>query len=281
MKITTVILSIANGEHLIECRRSLEESELRNYSNNIVVIDNSTENLGFSGGNNKGIREGLARGAGSDAILLINDDTKVSPNAIAELARSLETDPSTGICVPKIYFYPGYEYHKDRYTNNDRGHVLWYAGGTIDWNNVLGVHRGVDQVDHGQFDTQSPVEFATGCCALIRKETFNRVGFFDERYFLYLEDLDFSVRTVRTGFHIQYVPSATIWHKNAQSSGVGSTLQDYYFTRNRLLFGMTYAPIKTKFALMRESIKLLVKGSALKRRGVMDYYLGNFGKMVE
>ncbi len=279
MKIITVILSIANGEHLLECRRSLEGSQLQNHSNNIVVIDNSKENLGFTGGNNKGIRQGLSVGA--DAILLINDDTKVDPRAISELADAFESDSSIGVAVPKIYFYPGYEYHKDRYADGDRGRILWYAGGAIDWDNVLGAHRGVDEVDHGQFDTVGHVEFATGCCALIRKEVFGKVGFFDDRYFLYLEDLDFSVRVMRKGFHIQYVPSAIIWHKNAQSSSVGSALQDYYFTRNRLLFGMTYAPSRTKFALFRESIKLLVNGSVLKRRGVMDYYLGNFGKMTE
>lgn len=279
MKITTIILTFGTNGHLEECRKSLEESRLSDINHQILVIDNSTENLGFTGGNNKGIRQALEQK--SDAIFILNDDTKIDPLALSRMTETLRSDPKIGIVVTKIYFYPGFEYHKNRYVVSDRGRVIWYAGGTVDWNNIIGIHRGVDEVDRGQYDEPIDVTFATGCAMMIRREVFERIGLFDDRYFLYLEDADLSVRTRRAGFRIRYEPRAIIWHKNAQSSGVGSSLQDYYFTRNRLLFGMTYAPWKTKFALIREAIKFLVKGPMLRRRAVMDWFSGNYGEMVE
>lgn len=278
MKITTIVLTFGTNGHLEECRRSLEASQCPGINHQILIVDNSTENLGFTGGNNKGIRQALEQK--SDAVLVLNDDTKVDPRALCQMAEILQSDHAIGIVVPKIYFYPGFEYHKDRYADSDRGRVIWYAGGSIDWQNILGIHRGVDEVDHRQFDEPTNVTFATGCAMMISRSVFERIGLFDERYFLYLEDADLSVRAQRAGFRIRYEPRAVIWHKNAQSSGVGSGLQDYYFTRNRLLFGMSYAPWRTKFALVREAMKFLVTGPVLKRRGVMDWFLGNYGEMV-
>ena len=276
MKIATVIVSYRKGEQLSECISSLKKSKLNTAENTIIIIDNTKVNLGFAGGNNKGIQQALEQKA--DAILLLNDDTKVDTFAIERLADTLFSDSHIGIVVPKIYFYPRYEYHKDRYAGIDQGKVIWYAGGSIDWNNVVGIHRGVDEVDHGQYDRQEKVEFATGCCLLIRKEVFQKVGLLDEKYFLYLEDLDFNVRVKQAGYQIIYEPRAIIWHKNAQSSGSGSELHDYFFTRNRLLFGMTYAKLRTRFALLREAIKLLVSGPLWKKRAVHDFLLGRLGK---
>ena len=113
---------------------------------------------------------------------------------------------------------------------------------------------------------------------VITRRALEKVGLLDEKYFMYLEDLDYSERIKKAGFKIIYEPKAIVWHKNAQSSGVGSDLNDYFFTRNRLLFGMTYAPIRTKFALIRESGRLAVKGRKWQKRGVVDFYLRNFEK---
>lgn len=276
MKIATIIVSFGENRDLQETLLSLKKNYLAGVTHKIIVVDNKKDNLGFAGGNNQGIREALAWGA--DAVMLLNDDTKLDPKAINNLSQSLFAGEKIGMIVPKIYFYPGFEYHKTRYHKNDLGKVIWYGGGSIDWNNVIGIHRGVDEVDVGQFDRQEEVEFATGCCLMIKKEVFDAVGFLDEKYFLYLEDLDFNARVKRAGFKIIYEPRAVIWHKNAQSSGVGSGLHDYFFTRNRLLFGFEYAPFRTKLALARESVKLLFTGSDWKRRGVLDFYLRKLGK---
>ena len=156
----------------------------------------------------------------------------------------------------------------------------------MDWNNVIGKHHGVDEVDKSQYEKVEETEFASGCCMMVKREVFEKVGFFDERYYLYYEDSDFCqrVKALPTGrqgkgHRVMYAPKAVIWHKNAASAhGSGSSLQDYYITRNRLLFGMHYAPFRSKLALVRESFSLLLNGRQWQRRGILDFYLGKFGK---
>ena len=275
MKIATVILVYGKSPHLDDCLASLKVAQSSGIDNRIIVVDNSNDNTGYSGGNNKGIRQALAGGA--EAVLLLNDDTKVDKLVLTEMLEALK-DKQVGMVAPKIYFYPGFEFHKDRYKPKERGKVIWYAGGLIDWDNCLGVHRGVDEVDVGQYQKKEETEFATGCAVLIKREVFETTGLYDERYFLYLEDLDLSVRVKNAGFKIIYQPKAIVWHKNAQSSGFGSGLHDYFFTRNRLLFGFEHASFKTKFALVRESIRIFLTGNNWKKKGVIDFYLRKFGK---
>ncbi len=94
----------------------------------------------------------------------------------------------------KIYFEKGYEFFKDKYKDDQRGKVIWYAGGKIDWNNVYGVARGVDEVDKGQFERVEDTDFATGTCMLLSRKALREVGMFNERYFMYYEDTELSVR---------------------------------------------------------------------------------------
>ena len=95
---------------------------------------------------------------------------------------------------------------------------------------------------------------------------------------MYLEDADLSLRMRRAGWKVLYTPYGHLWHKVAQSSGIGSDLNDYYITRNRLLFGMRYASLKTRLALYKESLRFLLDGRDWQKKGVMDFYLGRFGK---
>lgn len=298
-----VVISIINYngvEQTTECLASLAKIILpKNIACEILVIDNASEkpysydkktidrfpitvihnpeNAGFAGGHNVSITESLKQGA--DFVLILNNDTYVDPAFLAELLNVAEKHHKVGIVVPKIYFAKGYEFHKDRYTEKDLGRVFWYAGGSMDWKNILGTHRGVDSVDHGQFNTPEKTDEATGCCMLVKREVFERVGVFDERYFLYLEDSDFNERVKQAGFSIWYQPTAVIWHKNAGSTGgSGSSLQDYFITRNRMLFGMTYAGWRTKLALVRESMRLLRNGRPAQKQGIRDYYQRKFGK---
>jgi GT2 family glycosyltransferase len=242
-----------------------------------VIFIRSEDNLGFSGGFNLGIKEGLHRGA--DYVLIVNNDTLMFPEMIENLLKVLQKNPKAGITTPKIYFAKGHEFHKSRYKENELGKVFWYAGGSTDWANITTIHRGVDEVDKGQYDEEEKTEFASGCCMLIRKEVFEKVGMFNEKYFLYYEDADFNERVKNAGFDIYYVPSAVLVHVNAASTGgSGSALQDYYTTRNRMKFGLTYAPIRSKIALIRESTRLLRTGREWQKKGIKDFYLGRFGK---
>lgn len=304
MKHIAISLLNFNGKkNTLDCLKSLEDLNKDRFELSIIIVDNAStdgsvesikhyvsgikhggikfienkENLGFAGGHNVAIKYALESGA--DYVLLLNNDTYVDRNFVIELFKTAEKDKSVGILSPKIYFAPGFEYHKDRYSKNEIGKVLWYAGGKMDWNNVIGSHRGVDEVDREQFDQVEETGFITGCCAMIKKEVFERVGLLDEKYFLYYEDNDLNVRAKNVGFKTLYVPKSVIWHKNAGSTGgSGSKLQDYYITRSRLLFGIRYAPIRAKFALFRESLRILFSGRHWQKRGVLDFYICKLGK---
>jgi GT2 family glycosyltransferase len=302
MKQIVISLLNFNGKNnTLDCLRSLETIKTGNFKLKVLVVDNaSTEdsahvfsnfkskifdfkfiqnkiNLGFSGGQNIAIEYALANK--TDYVLVLNNDAYVDPNFLNELLKVAETDKNIGILVPKIYFAPGFEFHKDRYSEKEKGKVFWYGGGKMDWANVIGHHRGVDEVDRGQYDKIEGTELATGCCMLVKREVFEQAGVFDNNYFLYYEDSDLSVRVKKAGFGISYVPKSMVWHKNAGSAGgSGSELQDYYITRNRLLFGFKYAPARSKLALFRESLALLLKGRKWQKQGVIDFYKKRFGK---
>ena len=291
MAIFTVIVNYNAGKEILDCLGTLKKSNTQ-----VVVVDNASfdgsaaaiektfpqvelirnpKNRGFAAAANQGIKHSLKKKAA--AVVLLNPDTLVKPDFARQLWQRAQTQPAIGIVGPKIYFAAGFEFHAKRYKKADRGKVIWYAGGQIDWDNIMGVHRGVDKVDRGQFDQPQPVEFVSGCCMLVKRAVFERIGFLDERYFMYLEDMDLCHRARRAGFQLFYDPQAVVWHKNALSSGgSGSHLQTYFFTRNRLLFGFRYAPWRTRFALFRQSLRYLFTGNRWHRRGAIDFFLRRF-----
>ncbi len=296
LKVFVTIITFNSHNATLECLESVERIEKKGFELFVNVIDNgsrevfktkneyknfvlkilrSDQNLGFSGGQNLGIKQALRDGA--DYIVVLNNDTILDKNLIVSLITTFKE--GMGIVSPKIYFAKGYEFHKERYSEKEKGKVFWYAGGIFDWSNMIASHRGVDEVDKGQYDKLSEIDFATGCCMAIRSDVFERVGFFDEKYFLYLEDSDLSNRLKKKGLKIIYQPEAVLWHKNASSAGgSGSILQDYYITRNRLLFGFKYANLRTKLALIRESVKIIISGRRWQKQGAIDFYLGKFGR---
>ena len=300
MKIFIVILNWNRVKDTIECLRSCEKLKRGKAKLSLVLVDNAStdesqkklkklkfgngeyvyiqnkENLGYAGGNNVGIRYALNNKA--DYVIVLNNDTIVDKNLIYEFLKTARGYPKAGILTPKIYFAKGFEFHDDRYKKNELGKVLWYAGGKIDWDNVYGMNRGVDEVDKGQFDKEEEVDFATGTCMFMRSKALKQIGVFDEKYFMYLEDVDLCVRMRRVGWKVLYSPKGKLWHKVAQSSRIGSDLNDYYIHRNRLLFGMRYASVRTKFALLRESIRFVINGRKSQKQGVIDFYLAKFGK---
>jgi GT2 family glycosyltransferase len=255
---------------------SKEHFHLQENKDDVILI-RIDDNTGFTGGYNRGIQEALQRNA--DYVLAINNDTILDPAMIEELLTVYETHDKVGIVVPKIYFAKGHEFHKDRYRQDELGKVFWYAGGYFDWANIQSVHRGVDEVDYGQYDKTEETGFITGCCMLIKREVLEKVGMFDEHFFLYYEDADLCCRVIRAGYKLYYAPKAILQHINASSSGgAGNILQDYFITRNQMLFGMRYAPLKSKFALLRQSIRLLSTGRPMQKKALQDYYKRNFGK---
>jgi len=291
LKIFVILVHYLNQDITEKCLNSLNHLNKHNLIVEVVIVNNnpkedliklkqkyfkytfldSRENLGFAEGNNIGIRKALGNGA--NYILILNNDTIIDQNLIIDLIEPFKLDKMIGAVSPKIYFAPGYEYHINRYQKNELGKVIWYAGGIFDWQNVLGSHRGVDKVDKGQYDTQMETDFITGCAVMIKKEVINKVGFFDASLFMYLEDIDLSQRIKNSGYKIIFCPKGRLWHFNSGSSTVGSNLQDYFITRNRLVVGMRYASFRTKLALIKESVKLFFTGRQWQRIGVKDYFL--------
>lgn len=296
-KIAIITLNYNGKKDTLELLESLKKLKIENGELRIVVVDNASgdgsvsaihqafpevdivqagDNLGFSGGYNKGID--YAKIWGADYFLLINNDCLIKDdNLLDELLETINSDPKIGLVSPKIYFAPGFEFHKNLYGKGDIGKVIWFAGGKFDWNNIGSIHRGIDQVDEGDYDNIEEQEIVSGACVLIKKEVFEKVGLFDENYFLYFEDSDFVKRANTAGFKNYYDGKVAIYHKVSQSTGIGSLITDYYHTRNRLIFGMKYATPRTKFALIREALKLLLLGRPAQRQGVLDYYLGIVG----
>ena len=299
-KVSIIILTWNSIGLTLEVLKDISKLDTKGISIETIVVDNGStdktqeklrgyklpnmpfklirnkENLGFAEGNNIGMRDALKRGA--DYVLLMNNDVIVPRNLVVQLIKVAENDNKIGLLAPKMYFAKGYEFHKERYSNKDLGKVIWYAGGMIDWDNIYSSHKGVDEVDKGQYDKQEETDVVNGACALIRKEVIEDIGYLDKKLFLYWEDADYSQRARKKGWKVVYAPKTHLWHKVAQASGIGSDLNDYFLTRNRMIFGMRYARLRTKLALIRESFKLLVSGRKWQKIGTRDFYLGRFGK---
>lgn len=245
------------------------------YTDDRVTILRLSKNRGFSGANNAGIRWALNNLSGV-AVVLLNDDATVAPDALPILLESLQNNARLGAVTPKIYFTAGHEFHAG-YSKDELGKVLWYAGGIIDWREVVGSHRGVDEVDRGQYDTLIDTPFATGCCVALNAETLQSIGALDDKYFLYYEDSDLSLRMRRAGWKVQYQPKAVAWHQNAGSSGSGSKLHVYYQTRNRLLFAWRYAPWRAKLFLAKQAVLQLRGADPIIKRAILDAVQQRYG----
>lgn len=214
---------------------------------NMTVI--SSENHGYAYGVNRGFEKALEEKY--EKFCIINDDTFFDADFVSSILISLTKHPKS-IITGKIYYAPGYEYHKERYDKDDRGNVLWYAGGTVDWRHATTKHQGVDEIDKRQYDMSKSTSFISGCLMSYDKSVFKTLGYWDESFFLYFEDADYCERAKINGIQLYYDPSIKIWHKISQSTGgSGSLLHVRYQRKNRLRFGLKYAPFRTKLHLIK------------------------------
>ena len=254
------------------------EEAIKNYKlpNMEYKFIQSGANIGFAGGNNVGIKDAVRRGF--DYILLMNNDLILPKDLVVKITNFMEENPDVGAASPKMYFAKGYEFHKDRYKDSERGKVIWYAGGIIDKKNVYSTHRGVDEIDKGQYNEIEETDFANGACVIIRSEIFKKIGYLDDSFFLYWEDADFSRRVKKAGYKIIYFQETCMWHKvSASTGGSGSPTNDYFLTRNRYYYAMRYMSIRTKFAVFRDKIRLLFAGRTWQKWGALDALLGRKG----
>ena len=183
-----------------------------------VKVIRSEKNLGFAGGNNVGIKEAKGK-----YLLLINNDTVFKEFNVDSLIKRLESSPQIGMVCPKIRFEWG--------TN-----PIQYAGYTpLSKISVRNQAIGFGEEDKGQYDTAHSTPYAHGAAMLIKREAIEKVGFMPEDYFLYYEEIDWSMMFTKADYEIWYDPACTIYHKESRSTGQDSPLRTYYITRNRLL----------------------------------------------
>ena len=187
-----------------------------------VRVIRSSQNLGFAGGNNLGIK--AARGK---YLFFINNDTvfhrEQGKTPFQPLIDRLESSDKIGAACPKIRF---------AWDNTP----IQFAGYTPLSNITLRNRSiGYGEEDHGQYDTAHPTPYAHGAAMMVKREAIDKAGLMPECYFLYYEELDWSMMLTRAGYTIWYEPASIIYHKESQATGQNSPLKTYYLTRNRLL----------------------------------------------
>lgn len=222
-----------------------------------VKVIHSDRNLGFAGGNNLGIQVALGK-----YLFFINNDTVFRDKRlevkgeIDSLIQRLESSEEIGMVCPKIRFTWDH-------------HPIQFAGYTpLSRITVRNQAIGCGEADYGQYDTAHPTPYAHGAAMMVKREAIEKAGMMPECYFLYYEELDWSLMIRRAGYTIWYEPACTIYHKESQATGQDSPLRTYYLTRNRLLFVRRNSPdITSRFlsylyliciVAVKDSIKYLI-----------------------
>ena len=261
--VSIILLNYNRAEDTIACLQSLRDISYNNYT--IVIVDNASTddsmkeidrylqskslecnvyrspdeamrsqlphtrftvlqtgyNGGYGYGNNIGIQYALKHGA--DYVLVLNNDTVVDAGFLEPMVRMCEADDTVGIASGKIYCY-------------DRSDVFWFNGGTFNsWTSNI-EHVCFDKKDTGQKPPEENT-FITGCMWLVPKRVFERVGFINEEFFMYVEDLEYCYRVLKQGFALKVCEESHIWHKVGNASGVQfSAFSVYMMSKNIVLF---------------------------------------------
>lgn len=196
-----------------------QETVFKAHYEDIVYI-RSRNNLGFAGGNNLGIN--VATG---DFILLLNNDTEITPNLLDVLCGALEDNKEIGLISPLILYY-------------DNPETIQYAGFT-EMNYLTARNSGIGSMekDIGQYDLNSAqTAFCHGAAMMCRREDLKVVGLMEENYFLYYEEMDWCEKFRRCGKKMWFTGQAKVYHKESISVGKESSIKTYFMTRNRMLF---------------------------------------------
>jgi GT2 family glycosyltransferase len=252
--LVTVVLNWNGGEDTLAALASLEGIET-------ICVDNGSSdgsddeverrfphvelirtglNLGYAGGNNVGLRRALERGA--DWVLLINNDAVAEPGLLDALARAAEARADAGLLACKILF--------------EDGRTIQYAGARF--NARLGYSgrlTGYGRPDPPGDGDVRDVGRADGAALALSRAAFERVGGLDEALFMYVEDIELSLRVRQAGFAVLLVPAARVRHKgSAASGGRASTTGLFYSVRNTIAVSERYAPLPFGLRALRRSI---------------------------
>jgi GT2 family glycosyltransferase len=230
----------------------------------VKVIRNS-ENLGFSGGNNVGLRA-----ASGDYFFIVNNDTEFTPGLLEGLLEVFQLHGDAGVACPKFHYF--FEKGTIEYAGYNRINLLTGRNGMI----------GHGEKDEGQYDEMRETSYAHGGGMLVSRKVVERVGPMPEQFFLYYEELDWSEQIKRGGFRIYYQPRSLIYHKESVTTGKSSPLKTYYLTRNRILFMrrnvsgpalLVFSAYFLLFTIPKNSVSFLLKGQ---RQHFRSFWRGIF-----
>jgi hypothetical protein len=255
-KIFIVILNWNGKQDTLNCLESVREIEYSNFTT-LVVDNGSTDdsiesiqasfpeveviangaNLGYAEGNNRGITHALSNGA--DYIFILNNDAVVAPSILSKFVEVAENHPDAGIFGAKIYY-------------KSEPNKIWFAGGTWLSHVAETSHDGFGLIDDGQsWEEVKEVDYVCGCTLFVKASIFRKLGLFEQKFFLTWEETDFCYKARRAGFRCLFVPSAKAWHRISGSfvGGEGGLLQQYFKTRNRLLWIERNLPLKDRLVI--------------------------------
>lgn len=239
-KVLCVIINYQNWELTCDCIQSLLNANVP--GSNILVIDNASpngsllkiqkmypdliylqnsNNIGFAAANNQGIKIALERQA--HYSILLNNDTEVKPDSIINLINEMNKQPDMALGTGRV-FIPSKEVR------------IWYDGGKlISWRGMAKHFNYNVKVSAISLETKnSEVNFISGCFMCIRMNCIPRLGLLDERFFMYLEDIEYCARAAKNNLKMLFVPASEIYHKVKQEENYNLRVI-YYSLRNRLL----------------------------------------------
>lgn len=270
-ELSIILINYKRADDTIACIESLYKSSYNNFD--IILVDNGSndgsveilqnkfpniniianpDNFGFSEGNNIAIR--LALENNYKFFLLLNNDTIVAKDSLTHLIDTIKSQPQIGVTGGKILYF-------------NHPELIWFAGGSFNFNSSKGKHYGIKEKDIGQYDIYRETDYITGCCLLTKREVLDKIGLLDSNYFAYLEDVDFCLRAKLAGYSIVYQPKAVIYHKVSTTSSWDSPVYLYFNMRNKILFlskhstfskWILYLPYLIGF-YVRQFIRLILK----------------------
>lgn len=244
--VTVIIPHLKNRQMLDSCLDALDKTIFRDFS--ILVVDNGGDtsgrsgsdnaqpgisvlrlpaNAGYAGGCNAGLRE-----TASPYVVFMNDDTIVEPDWLGNLVAAADADPSIGALQPKILSLPARREGKRLFD------YAGGAGGLIDrmgYPFCLGRNFRDKEEDRAQYDLPQEIFWASGVALFARREVVERLGGFEESFFMHMEEIDLCWRMKLLGFHVRSVPQSVVWHEGGASLHEGSPMKVYYNHRNAIL----------------------------------------------
>jgi GT2 family glycosyltransferase len=204
------------------------------------------KNPGFAAGNNGALKELM--GESWESVLVLNNDTYLEPNALLEMHDTLMRHPQAGQVCPLLLYGDG---------------RVQGAGGTIRHDLFEPGMIGNQDHDASRYQTEHVVTFASGCAVLVRMKALQHVGLISEDYYMYSEDVDWSLRFTKAGYEVWYCPKSHVTHYESVAAGAYSAFKGYYVVRGNVLlahawletqdYGLFIKRMRAK--LIRQSVK--------------------------